>query len=561
MIDTKYKNNVLAKNVFLNFALFIIVAGFYLVIFIQQISFLLNSKLLHEEQRQLFPYHQLNNPELFKADYITSFLTSSNRPYLYDQLTRLWLTFGGDLFVFHHVLPIILWLLFLSSIAIAGWKLQGVVSSVGACALVLAQPMFLYQITSAVPHAFAFPLLSWTIVALLFGSLPGLIILTLLASVLYIPVTPIIGLSLIGFLIQSRKNKLKLCNRATIFRLFIIVGITGSLSILLGASSLQPKQGFGDTLAPFQEIETYPENGPNGRFFLGVEEPLIYFAGKFVNQFHEWISIDLGLWLLFICLFMAIKGFFSLKPNSESRKRLSIYILVTVSVALLFLTFKPYQAYRFVMYPLMIVLSILIPVWLVKIFTNLQNKTWSFFLPIIFISLFTLIFETNSQAKIGYYPVIDEESRNALNFVKTLPAESLIAGWPDIRAKGNVTEFIPYIAKRRVLILGKTHYPSYKGYLMEMRKRMYALTDAYFATDERAIKNLKQTFNVDYLLVDKRHFSGDYTEPKYFAPFNQYLRKAWKKGKIDGFLLADATSSAGKIYESRHYYLLDINKF
>ena len=261
MVHVHRKGLILRKqNNYLGSALITIIGSYYLFVFIQQILFMLNNSLLHEEQRQLFPYYQIGDPELFKGDYLTSFL-SGNQPILYDLLTRGWLSLGGGLLEFHRVMPITLWILLLASAALAGWKLKGVVGSLGAFALVLTQPLFLYQITSAIPHAFAFPLLGWAIVALLYGSVSGLAGLTLLSSVLYLPITPIIGLSLAGWLILYYQEELKKFNTSTLTRIIGIVGITGCLSIFLGFSVLQPKEEFGEPLAPFQEVEKYPENG------------------------------------------------------------------------------------------------------------------------------------------------------------------------------------------------------------------------------------------------------------------------------------------------------------
>ena len=560
MIRSKNTSYIFQKNILLKLTFFLIIGSYYLFVFIQQILFMLNNRLLHEEHRQLFPYYQINEPELFKGDYITSFLTSGNQPILYDLLTRGWLSLGGGLLEFHRVMPITLWVLLLASAALAGWKLKGVVGSIGAFALVLTQPLFLYQITSAIPHAFAFPLLGWTIVALLYGNVSGMVGLTLLSCVLYFPVTPIIGLSLAGWLVLYHQEELKKFNISTITRIIAIVGITGCLSIFLGFSVLQPKEGFGESLVPYQEVEKYPENGIEGRAFIGVKEPLFYVTAKFVNQFREWIGIKWGSVLLLVYLFLALRGFFTLTRNSLVRKGIGVYIVVSTFVALLFFVLKPHLAYRFLLYPFLIVFSILVPVWLAKILSGITNKRLSLYLPIVFIFLFTLTLDGNSQTKIGYYSVIDDEKNEVLNFVQTLPAESLIAGWPNNSVKGNITEIIPYIAKRRIFILGKAHYPNYKGYLMDMRDRMYALIDAYSATDEVPIKNLKDSFGVDFLLVDKRDFTKENSDPEYFAPFNEYIHSTWEVRKMEGFVLAEATLR-GKVFETENYYILNINEF
>lgn len=537
---------------------FLVIASYYLFVFIQQILFMLNKKILHEEYRQLFPYHLINEPELFNNDYITAYILSSNQPILYEILTRTWLSIGGELADLHHIMPIILWILLLAAAALAGWKLKGAVGSLGVFALVLTQPLFLYQITSAIPHAFAFPLLGWIIVALLYGNIPGLIGLTILSSAIYIPVTPIAGLSLAALLILSCKEKQNKLKISTLTRSVTILSITGCLSILLGTSVLQSKEGFGEYLPPFQEVETYPENGVEGRNFSGTNKPLLYITAKFVDQFRESIGIKWGFLLLLIYLFVTFLGFLAIKRNTLARKGIGIYISASAFVSVLVFVFKPYLAYRFFLYPFLILFSILSTMWIADKFSRVKNKDRALCLPSLVIFLFTLTLDGNSQSKIGYHMVIDEELTQLIDFIQTLPSESLLAGWPNHNVKANITEYIPYLAKRPVLVIGKMHYPTYKEYLLVMRERTYALIDVYTATNKEPFKRLKDNYNANYLLVDKRHFIND--SLVYFEPFNEYIKKSWHSKNNNDFVLTDRSLS-GKIFETRNYYILDIDKF
>ncbi len=535
------------------------IISYYLFVFIQQIATILDVSLLHEELRQLFPYYQKNDPRLFNGDYITSYYTSSNQPYLYDWLTRFWLFCDGSLVQFHHIMPIILWILLLASAAIAGWRLQGFIGSLGAFGLVLTQPLFLYQITSAIPHAFAFSLLGWTIVALLYENILGLVVLTLLSSVLYPPVTPIIGLSLGGYLISFYKDELKKFSPSIIIRTIAIVGSTGCLSIILGSAVLQPKEGFGEPLALFQEIEEFPENGFEGRSFIGVTEPQFYIVSKFLDQFNEAVGESGGvIVLLLIYLSVVSQGLVSYIQNSQYQKGLGIFIIVNIIVVSLVFIFKPFYIYRFFFYPFAILFSVLMPLGVVKLFSFFKNTKKSFYLSMLFLFIFTLTLDGYNQKKIGYSSVIDTESYKVLDFVQTLPTNTLIAGWPTNALKGNLTEIIPYIAKHRVLIQGKAHYPTHKGYLIEMRKKMYSFIDAYSASNGKAINKLKDDYNVSYLLVDKRHFSKK--TPIYFAPFKNYIKNIWASRKKGEFLLNNSELQ-GKVFETENYYILNINDF
>jgi len=534
------------------------IISYYLFVFTQQISIILDLNLLHEELRQLFPYYHINDPSLFSGDYITSYYLSSNQPVLYDFITSSWLSYGGNLLQLHRIMPIILWILLLVSVALVGWKLQGIIGFIGTFGLVLSQPLFLYQITSAIPHAFAFPLLGWALVALLYNSVLGVVVLTLLSSALYPLVTPIIGLSLAGYLLIFYKDKLKVLSPSIIIRVIAILGVVGGISIILGSTVLQPKEGFGEPLALFQEIEKYPENGPEGRNFIGVTNPQFYILSKFLDQFKE--AINLSGWnivLLLIYLSLSLYGFISYTKNSQNKKMLEIFILVNIIVISLAFVLKPFWVYRFFLYPFAIIFSVLLPLGVTKIFSYSKNTNYSSYLPLLFLFMFTLTLDGGSQKNIGYSSKIDAETRKVLDFVQKLPKNALIAGWPTHTVGRNVTELIPYITKHRVLILGKAHYPSHQGYLIEMRQRMYLLIDAYSTSNVEPIKKLRDNYGVSYFLVNKSYVTYP---PKYFAPFQDYIENRWQTRMKEGFLLSKSVVQ-GKIFESEGYFILDINKF
>ncbi len=102
------------------------------------------------------------------------------------------------------------------------------------------------------------------------------------------------------------------------------------------------------------------------------------------------------------------------------------------------------------------------------------------------------------------------------DFLKKLPATTLIAGWPI-----GIIDSVPYFSGRGPFLTMETHQVFRSKYLLEMRARTYAIIDAYFDNSLGAILNLKNKFGVTHLILEKQYFKK---APKYFKPFDKYIK-------------------------------------
>ncbi len=111
-------------------------------------------------------------------------------------------------------------------------------------------------------------------------------------------------------------------------------------------------------------------------------------------------------------------------------------------------------------------------------------------------------------------------------FLATLPKEARLAAWPT-----GIANNIPYLSRREILINEETHQAFHKAYADEMRHRMRAVIDAYYATDPVPLLKLRDEFGVEYLLIDEKHFSTE--PPSYFKPFDAWVREAQQSAPAD----------------------------
>jgi hypothetical protein len=138
------------------------------------------------------------------------------------------------------------------------------------------------------------------------------------------------------------------------------------------------------------------------------------------------------------------------------------------------------------------------------------------------------------------------------DYIAGLPSDALVAGWP----KGTMDR-IPYAARRRGLVTMETHQAFHDAYLLEMRRRMRALIDAYFATSVEPIVALRDQFGVTHLVVERTHFGPK--PPSYFRPFDRWIavRRAEARGKE--FELPKRIKES-RVFSHRQTVLLDLSR-
>lgn len=523
--------------------------------FVIQATFVLNPDYLHEELRPLYRYHLVSDPTLFPGDYLTAFVTSLPQPYLYEWTTRLWILVGGDLQILHRLLPVLCWLAFLAGLAVAAGRVGDRVTQVAALGLAIAQPIYLYQITSALPHAFAFALLIWAFVALQCGSARGLAAATVLSALIYPAAAPLVGL-LLAWQLLVTDGVVAVPNRERIKRL-LLLAVCGALSLWLLLHSLSGTTEFGAPLEPLQQAETYPENGPRGRHFYGVFNPLMYVLAKAYVQFRDVFDND-RFYLLLIYGVIAGYGLLIVCRNGATRRSVAVFITCSAAVFLLVLLFKPFHLYRFVLYPALTILPLLLAVGLQDVFRRIGGYVG---LPVttVIAALFLLLlaFDSLSYKKIGYWLRLEPEQQRLLDFAAAQPPQTLFATWPD---SGSHIEFLPYLARRPLFVMHKLHYPVYESYTLQMRERMDVLIDAYLATDELALRRLYCEWGVNYMIVEKAHFTEADARPRYFAPFDRRIEEIWSQHHKEGFLLRSPKPSAVAV-ETERYIVLRLEAF
>lgn len=520
------------------------------IVFLVQAGMLVDTAYLHEELRPLYRYHRAAEPDLFAGDYLTSYVGAFGQPLLYDGMTRLWVQAGGALELFHRLVPLACWLAFLAGVAFVARQVGDRVTVVGALGIAVAQPLYLYQITSAVPHAFAFPLLIWAFFALLRGSAAALALVTALAALLYPAVAPLTGLMLAWHLLIG--ERVLFASHAVRLKSLVLLALVGGLSLWLVYESLRGTADFGAALAPLEQADQYPENGPGGRYSQGVFDPMTYVAARAFAQFRD-VFDSYKLLLLFAYGAFALYGMVMLLKDRRAHPALTAFLACSLALFLLVLLLRPYLLYRFILYPLLSIAPILLAVGLETFCRRLggAGRRASLAAAVSFLA-FVAVLDSVDAKKIGYWTRLGSEEARILDFAAAQPRETLFATWP---SGESAFEFIPYFAQRPLFVMIKAHYPSHEDHILEMRARTDALIDAYLATDSEPLERLYCLWQVDYLIVDRAQFQEGAEAPVYFAPFDTRIAVLWESHGVEDFFLR-RPDPAAVVLESGRYQVV-----
>lgn len=512
---------------------------------------LFNYNNFHEELRIIA---HLDPDRTNEKDYMGQFLAAFPQPFLYKFLSDSAISLGLDFILFHKLLSFVCGSLMIAGGAVLGWRVGGPLFAAATAILFAAQPIYSFQINSAVPHAFAFPLLIWGLVCLIYDRPYMLAGLVVLSGLLYPPISPVLGLNLAWYLLVSRRCLSS--HNATRLTDVAVLGAAGVISFGFLLHILSPIEGFGATVSPGAQADVYPENGHGGRHFFGVFKPLTYVFVSAFGQFRQELLPEVIVFLMIGFVGISVYGFYvSFKQFDLSKAILSFAvpsILFGVAIVLL----KPELSYRFILYPLFTILPLLFGVGFMSLCDIYRKKLRR---PLIIFgagtALFVLSLNSFDAKRNGFKHQLDGPANALMQFLQGLPANSLVAAWPG----GAQTSFIPYVAGRPLFVTFKAHYPSHVNHIHEMRARVNELIDAYLAADLSPLVRLNCRWHVDYLVVDQNHFTSEDKKPTYFSPFDKRIEKALANFERSKLILGNPPKQS-IVFEANAFRVIDLKR-
>jgi hypothetical protein len=139
-------------------------------------------------------------------------------------------------------------------------------------------------------------------------------------------------------------------------------------------------------------------------------------------------------------------------------------------------------------------------------------------------------------------------NKELYNFLKSLPKDSMIAAHPSL------ADAVPTFSQRKVFVKHELSHPWMEPYWETVKSRTFDFFKIYYSDNLDEAFTLCQANDIDYLVVDRSHFSEDYFNGRiYFEPFLSYIRKSFK-GRGSFALLK--ISDKDKLYDKKGIFII-----
>ena len=521
---------------------------------IGQAQFALNDTMFDPDMFTLYGLARDYDPTLFRHDYTADYYLSQWMPLGYRLLYGLW-SYAFDPRLLERILPIVLWFSCWFPVYVAGKALGGRVNGAATLGIYACSSIFNFRMVGGMAHGFGFPLTWWVVAALLSGSPVSLAMAMIAAAAFYPIIAPVAAITL-GIFVMFPFAAPAVPRHAAWLRLawgWRLAGLAlpALLAFGLMASMVMPHTGYG----PIINVHTQQAEFPEAVNALAVINPFAYSIIAYSLQNSTRLGMEGGQ-LLTLGIFGLLFASILLHDARDKRPgNLKPYIIAVAVCFLGSLLLMQEHSYRFAIYNFPVLITLYLPLCLRSISRFLPRNMRSLGFVFFVLGYIGLVAKADATAS-GYLFILEPFQQRANNFIATLPKDAVLAGWPGDRF-GRVVESVPYVAQRSVLVTWAGHPIVHTDYVLTMRARMNALVDAYLAEDVGAIRDLRDRFKVDYLVVNRHDFEGD-TAPAYIEPFTSRAEALWTAHK--GHFVAIRLDSQAGIYTDGDISILDLKK-
>jgi hypothetical protein len=528
-----------------------------------------------DAQQQIVPFFKYFEPtaSAFSNDYIADYyLACYPAGYfgLYAGAARL----GVDPTLVSRYLPHALWFVAILLLGAAANRLGGKLAAFCAMAFALGSNIYLFRIGGGLPRSFGFPILAATLFSLVAGRAGWCAVCVALGALFYPVAAVISGLSLAGMVLLADVVGSSARSWSWVRRIGFLTFAAVLAAGLILPSAISSRR-FG-RLVTEERLREFPEAGPGGRydrdsrppfrgFFASVPEAVdeaLLSGGGVSRTARAWLrqgrrhtptyqTLKDGL------LILVLIGGMGLLLRRPAARRASL-LFVASGIGYTLARFAAPYAYlpeRYVGYTVPLLTAFALSTSVVGLFPPSFDrrprrlvKTGA-----LAVTVFVLLFVLGSHVspKVGT-TVNLQKNKVMFQAIAKLPPDVLVAGWPR-----GPTESVPYAARRRALLTMEVHQAFHDDYLLEMRRRMRAIIDAYFATSPEPIVRLRDELGVTHLLINRHHFGG--RPPTYFRPFNGWIFDQRARARGKPFELSKELGDA-VVVSHEHLVLLDLSR-
>jgi len=461
-------------------------------------------------------------------------------------------------------------LVLVGALAATTWTLAGPPAAWATAALCLSTDAYMQRIAGGLPRSLGFPLAGVALVALVRGRTSGLCAVTILGAAFYYPLTILAGALLTFHLFVLPASWSGRPRSWSSPRRVGLLAATAATALVFVVPPLAATRSFGPSLGR-ADVARYPEAGEGGRLIslnLPVrghllEQTLGYAVRPLISNGPAWHpglrafghSEGGRLLLLSAIAGLVTTGYGLLLASSPVARRLLLLVPSALLAHALAFALWPSAGppERYLAHAFLLVGPVLLPASL----TALAARRWSSrtiptaLIVIAATGVIILLLGGRGPGHAGITRRVPPEQRILYEVLGRLPPEALIAGWPD-----DLLDNVAYLTGRRILVGFESHLPFHRRYVEEMRRRMFALIDAYFASDVAPLQRLRRDFGVTHLLVNRDHYT--LAAPTYFKPFDVVVKTA--RASLTGTPQTVRQAPVAAVFEHGPFRVLDLER-
>ncbi len=502
-------------------------------------------------RQQIYPFFTFRDPQLFPDDLPARYYLDSY-PLGY-RLLYTWLAPFFDPAAVSKVVPYLLLGILLAAIGLASYRLGGWLAAWFTLVFGLSTPYFLARLAGGLPRSFGLTLLACAIAALVRGRIILLALCAVLGAAFYAPVAVLCGLAFAVVLFVVPRQDRGEAAAWSLRKRLVATSCTMLLCVLLLLPVALSSSKYGRILVP-SDVREYPELGIGGRYGPDDRAPFDSLATAMLKMLPEafrgresysdpelyaqiaafsatpWATSPYQWGMLAIAGVLGA-GLVVKAGASPGARRLGTLLF---AVCFAYVSAAPVAPYlylpqRYTAYAIPLLAVILFPTAAGAIADALGRHRRGIWMRrgavLLACGTCYAVMGGRGNPRAGMITVSADQAQ-IYRFVDSLPKAARLAAWP-----GEVAANIPYVSRREVLISPETHQVFHQRYADEMRSRMHALIDAYYATDPAPLIKLRDAFGVAFLVVDTDDFSK--SPPTYFRPFDAWALAARQKAPRD----------------------------
>jgi hypothetical protein len=141
--------------------------------------------------------------------------------------------------------------------------------------------------------------------------------------------------------------------------------------------------------------------------------------------------------------------------------------------------------------------------------------------------------------------------KKLFEFISTLPEDAMIAGYP------TYMDEVAFFAKRKIFTSACFTWPRFKKFYEVSAKRINTFFTIYYSDSPEFLYKTCRDNNIDYLLVDKKHFQKEFLSKGnfIFEPFDTFVRGIVKNRS---FFLLNNILEKNKIFSDGEKFIIRI---